>query len=387
MRLKEIEERLAVIEADIDNEDADLDALEKEINDLKEERKAIKEKAEKRKNLMNEVANSKEVRVLQKFEEPEVEKMEERKTITPDSKEYRNAFLKQLQGKKLTEEEQRYVLTPPANDGSGSAAVPTETANKIFDNMIKIAPMLEEIELFRVAGNLRFAVQGVRNAAAVHVENVPVVPAADTLVNVTLTGYEFMKVISVSATVSTMSIDAFESWIAKILGEDLALVIDNEIINGGSVSGSISAAQAWVDDTNQITYVPANGLAYDDLTALIGLLPSAFDNNAKFVMSKRTFYTQVLGMTNAGGDPIAVPDITSPGRYMILGYPVKIDDNVVLNEAYLGDFKQVVGNLSQDIRVEGSESSGFLRNAVDYRGTALFDCTVAQPTAIVKLNV
>lgn len=303
------------------------------------------------------------------------------------SPEYRTAFLKNLQGKELTEDEKRFVLTPPGNAGSGAAAVPTETANMIFDNMIKIAPMLEEIQLFRVAGNLRFAVQGVRNAAAVHVENAPVVPAADTLVTVTLTGYEFMKVLSVSATVSTMSIGAFESWVAKMLGEDLAILIDNEIINGGSVSGNIAAAQAWADGVNQITYVPGNGLAYDDLTSLIGLLPSAFDANAKFIMSKRTFYTQVLGMTNAGGDPIAVPDITSPGRYMILGYPVKIDDNVVLNEAYLGDYKQVVGNLAQDIKVEGDKSSGFLRNAVDYRGTAIFDCDIAQPTAIVKLNV
>ena len=384
MRKDEIEVRMKEVRELLTGDaEVDVDALETEVRSLKEEMKEIEDK-ERRAKVAKDIETGKvEAREIEKPQEDY--KMEER--IGVETPEYRTAFLKQLQGKELTDAEKRFVLTPPGNAGSGAAAVPTETANRIFDNMIAIAPMLSEIELFRVAGNLRFAVQGNRAAAAVHVENVPVAAAADTLINVTLTGYEFMKVLSVSATVSSMSIDAFEGWIAKILGEDLALIIDNEIINGGSVTGDISTAQAWVNGVNQITYVPGDGLAYSDLTSLIGLLPSAFDGNAKFVMSKRTFYTQVLGMTNAGGDPIAVPDIASPGRYMILGYPVLIDDNVVLNEAFLGDFRQVVGNLGQDILVEGDKSSGFLRNAVDYRGTALFDCDVAQPTAIVKLNV
>ena len=184
-----------------------------------------------------------------------------------------------------------------------------------------------------------------------------------------------------------MGIDAFESWIAKILGEDIAQVIDNEIINGGSVTGSIAAAQIWANGVNQITYIPANGLAYSDLTSLIALLPSSFDGNAKFIMRKSTFYQQVLGMVDANGNPIAVPDIASPGRYSILGYPVLIDDNVAANEAYLGDYKQVVGHLAADIQIARSTESGFLSNSVDFRGTAIFDCDIAQPTAIVKLNV
>ena len=382
-RFAEIKEEAAEIRSAIENdESAKVEELTEKLDALESEERELRAKIE----LAEKIDSKPEVRQIPKPQEVE-KKMEKTYEEIVAAPEYRTAFLKKLQGKELTEEEKRFVLTPPGNAGSGAAAVPTETANKIFDNMIRIAPMLGEIELFRVAGNLRFAVQGVRNAAAVHVENVPVVPAADTLINVTLTGYEFMKVLSVSATVSSMSIDAFEGWIAKILGEDLALVIDNEIINGGSVTGNIAAAQAWVEGVNQVTYVPGAGLAFADLTSLIGLLPSAFDARAKFVMSKRTFYTQVLGMTSAQGDPIAVPDITAPGRYMIAGFPVLIDDNVVLNEAYLGDFKQVVGNLAQDILVEGDKSSGFLRNAVDYRGTAIFDCDIAQPTAIVKLNV
>lgn len=383
-RLKEIEARMNAIKAELEADGADIDALEKEVADLTEERKSLLEKIEKRNKVLNVIASGagKTIDIIPKVDEkPREERTREEILASP---EYRSAFFKTLQGKPLTDVEKREFTLVPNTAG---AVVPTETANMIFDNMTRIAPMLNEIQLLRVAGNLRFAVQGVRNAAAAHVEGVAVVPALDTMVTVTLSGFEFMKVIRISQTIQTMAIPVFESWITKMIGEDIAVLIDNQIINGGTVTGSIAAAQVWVDGVNQITYVPANGLAYDDLTDLIALLPSAFDANAKFIMRKSTFYGQVLSMMDGNGNPIAVADIANKGKYMILGYPVLIDDNVAANEAYLGDFKQVVGNLAADIQVARSVESGFLNNSVDFRGTAIFDCDIAQPTAIVKLNV
>jgi len=270
-RLKEIELRLSAIKAELETEGADISKLELEVKALHEERKGLQEQIEKRSKIIADITSG-EGNPMVNFM-PKEERKDETKGV--ESKEYRNAFLKALQGKPLNDAEKReFVMTPPGNAGSGAAVVPTQTANMIFDSMTKIAPMLNEIMLLRVAGNLRFAVQGVRNAAAVHVEGVAVVPAADTMVTVTLTGYEFMKVIRISATIQTMGIDMFESWIAKTLGEDLAVLLDNEIINGGSVTGNIAAAQVWVNAVNQITYIPANGLAYSDLTSLVALLPS-----------------------------------------------------------------------------------------------------------------
>ena len=383
-RLQEIEIRMNAIKTELEAEGADVATLDKEVDALVEERKALLTKAEERKTLLAKVANGagavKDI-IPNDKEERKVERTREEIIASP---EYRNAFFKTLQGKPLTEVEQREFTLVPNTAG---AVVPTETANMIFDNMTKIAPMLSEIQLLRVAGNLRFAVQGVRNAAAAHVEGAPVVPAADTMVTVTLAGFEFIKVIRISQTIQTMAIPVFESWITKMIGEDIAVLIDNEIINGGTVTGNIAAAQVWVNGVNQVTYIPANGLAYSDLTTLIGLLPSAFDRNAKFLMRKSTFYQQVLGMVDANGKPIVVQDVANAGKYSILGYPVLIDDNVLANEAFLGDYKQVVGNLAADIAIARSTESGFLNNSVDFRGTAIFDCDIAQPTAVVKLNV
>lgn len=381
-RLKEIEARLAQIKDELEKEGADIDALEQEVKTLTEERKQLLEKIEKRNKIIKDIADGAGTPVPNYL--PTEERKDEPKG--PDSPVYRTAFLKRLLGQPLTEAEKReFTLVPP----TAAAAVPTQTYNKIFDQMTKIAPMLSNITLLRVPGNLRLAVQDVRNPAQAHQELDPVNPDADTLVSVNLTGYEFIKVLRISATIRTMAIDAFEDWLARTLGEDLAVAINNEIINGPTVSGNISQAQAWVPfgqaGGNYVQYV--DQISYDDICNCIGLLPSAFDANAKWLMNKATFYQQIMRVTDANGNLIAIQSLADGGAWRIMGYPVLIDDNVAPGVVFFGDYTKVVGNLSQDIRVESSAESGFLNNAIDFRGTAIFDCNIAQPTAITKIDV
>ncbi|ANW97716.1 hypothetical protein CSTERTH_01055 [Thermoclostridium stercorarium subsp. thermolacticum DSM 2910] len=384
-RLKEIEARKLeirqLLESDEKLEKEQLDKLEAELKSLEDEKKDL----ERRKAIAEGIhAGTVQTRNIGNFTNnnaPEQRSIEEI-ISTP---EYRSAFLKTLLGQPLTEAEKReFTLVPP----TAAAVVPTQTYNKIFDQMTKIAPMLNNITLLRVPGNLTLAVQGVRNPAQPHQELAAVNPAADTLVSVSLTGYEFIKVLRISATIRAMAIDAFEDWLAKTLGEDLAVAIDNEIINGPTVSGNISQAQVWVPfgqpGGNYVQY--AGQISYNEICNCIGLLPSAFDANAKFLMNKATFYQQIMKITDANGNLIAIQSLADGGAWRIMGYPVLIDDNVAPGVVFFGDYTKVVGNLSQDIRVESSAESGFLNNAIDFRGTAIFDCNIAQPTAITKID-
>jgi HK97 family phage major capsid protein len=387
MNLTQIIERLAALDEEVRSA-TEVEPIEKAAAEKTEllTRKAELEALESRKqtalNIQQGIITPKTIDTRKDETKMEFANMTRDEVVA--SPEYRNLFLKSLMGKPLTEVEKREY--DAFNAGTGIAAVPTETANMIFDQMTKIAPMLNEITLLRVAGGLRFAVQNARAAAAVHVENAPTAAAADTLQVITLAGFEFIKILSISATMSTMAVPAFEQWLVKILAEDLAVVIDNEIINSPNTTGGISDG-AWNEGVNQITYVPGNGLSHANVMALIALLPAAFEPGAKFVMNKATFWTQFAAMEDANGNPIINPDLAAPGKYMVRGFPVLIDDNVAANEAYFGDFKKVVGNLSQDIKIDKSAEAGFMNNSIYFRGTAIFDCDVAQPAAIVKLNV
>lgn len=302
------------------------------------------------------------------------------------TKEYRSAFFKRLLGKPLTEIEERAYTSA---DQSAYAVIPVETANMIFEKMKKVAPMLNQITLLRVAGNVKFAIEGTRNVAAIHTENAAITPATDTLTYVTLAGYEYAKVIRISKTVATMAIDAFETWLVNMLAEDIARAIEDDIINGtgsNEPKGVEKAYASWTPGTNAIS-VASGSLGFSSIMDLIALLPNGYMSNAKFLCNSRMFYGTLAKIRDADGMPIYVRDMEAGVGFRIMGFPVILSDYVANNTAYFGDLSKVVGNLSQDIMVESSTQSGFLANAIDFRGTAIFDCDIAVPEAFRKLIV
>ena len=303
---------------------------------------------------------------------------EERKMFEINSAEYRDFWLRRLQGN-LTAEERANETYTSAN----SNAVPTLVADKFFEKMKKLAPMLSEITLLRVAGNIKFVAEGTRNAATKkHTENSVMTPAADTTVSVTLGGYEFMKVIQISRTAKLMSVDSFENWIVEMLAGDIARSIDDYILNDATNG---VAAITFTTNTNQI--LNTEGYTYGDVCDLIALLPAAYDAEAKFVVNKKTLYTEIAQIVDSVGNPIFVPDTVNGVGGRLMGYPVVVDDYVsTANKAlYLGKWSDVVGNLSEDVNVDRDESAGFTANAIVYRGVAVFDSKPAKNDAIVRL--
>lgn len=307
----------------------------------------------------------------------------ETRNVNDTEKEYRAAWLRNLQGNVLTEEEKR-AMTSAA--GSAGAVVPVYTQNKIITKVKELCPMLDYVQLLHVAGSVKFAVEGVVNAADQHAENADITSAADTLVEVELAGYEIVKLVRISATVKTMSIDAFEDWLTAQLARMVGEVIENRLINGTGVGQSqgIAKAAAWADGTNAVKWAAEKPTA-EEITKQISLLPSRHARNAKFVMSRKTFWQSVMPLRDDKKMPIVAGE--GAGVYNIFGYGVLLSDYVADGEIYFGNLEMVVANLAQDITVESSAASGFAKNAIDYRGVAIFDCKVADAEAFVKAAV
>jgi len=303
---------------------------------------------------------------------------EERKMFDVKTPEYRDMWIRNLQGN-LEEEELRAYASNSTN------AVPTIVADKFFEKMKKLAPMLSEITLLRVAGNIKFVAEGTRNAAAKHNENADGSAAADTTVSVTLGGFEFMKLLQISRTAKLMSIDAFEDWMVNMLAGDIARAIDDYIITD-SANGILGTALVWTTNVNQI--VNTQGYTYKNICDLIALLPAAYDAEAKFLVNKATLYGKIAQIEDSTGRPIFVPDTVNGVGGRLMGYPVIVDDYVPTTKSalYLGKWTDIVGNLSEEIHVDVDESAGFVSNSLMYRGIAVFDSKPAKGDAIVRLQ-
>ena len=374
MNMEQVEARLTELDAAVESmeEVSEVEAATEEKRALLE-RKAELEELQQRKDAakaLNE-GTAKPDRTIEIFGK------EKKNMFELNSHEYRDAWLKNLQGKPMTAEE-RDGFTQTSTYATN--AIPTEIATKFFEKKKKLAPMLSEITLLRVAGNIQFVAEGTRNSAAKHTENSALNVAADTTVKVTLGAFEFFKVLAISESAKLMSIDAFEDWLVEMLAGDIARAIDDYIINDSS--NGIVAITPWSTGTNQI--LNTAGPTYKNICDLIALLPAAYDAEAKFRVNKKTRYGKIAAVVDSAGRPIFVesPEQGLTGR--IMGYPVLVDDYVTTanNAIYLGRWQDVVGNLSQDINV--ITYPDYDHAQVKYRGGAFFDSKVAKNDGIVR---
>ena len=381
MRIKEIEARLAAIKKEIEERgDAmkaeEIDALEKETEELTEERAGLIAAAEKRNGILDNIAKGAGI-VSRSFQQNNGDD-----NAAPDdpfgTPEYRSAWLKNIRRLPLNDAEKRAFSNA---SGAGAEVIPTQTANEIISKVKTLAPMLNEVTLLHVKGAVKFAVEGTNNDAAIHKENAAITAAADTLTTVTLTGYEIIKLVQISDTVMTMSIAAFENWIVDMLAEAIARKVEDFFINGtgSSQPKGIDKANTW-GATNSVTVAKAGSLTAANVQTLIGLLNAGYDRNAKFVMSKKTLFTDFMPLQDTSKNHI----VTVQGNsYFVYGYPVLLSDYVKEHEAFLGDFKKVCANLAEDINVKNAYDID--TNSYKYSGIAIFDCTPAIGEAFVKL--
>ena len=377
-RMQEINARKAELRSMLEGSgEVDLDAIEKELRDLDTEFKEL----EKRKATIDGINAG----TIPAVEIPNPVTARAADTFDQD-KEYRSAWLKTLQGKALTENEQRAYSTA-AN--SALPAIPESTANEIIKKMYEVAPILQRCKIFHVPGNFKFAVEGTNSDAALHTENGSITAASDSLGSVSLTGYEIVKLVKASRATVNMTINAFESYIVEIIAEAIARKIENYIFAGtgsnqpgGVANGGKGSNGVYTAGTDQVTVAASANVAEADITTLYGMLASGYERNAVWAMSKATFFAYFYALMNKSKNNLIE---FANGKYYIMGCEVYFTGSLAKGVAYLGDFSYIVGNYSQDITVVKSEHSGLATNSVDYLGSCVFDSkAIAGLGAFVK---
>ena len=376
-RMREIEARLAEIRTAAEMPDADLDALETESRNLTaeyERLQAQEEETERRNTILQRAAER--GRVTRRFGAPETDGTENR-TFAVDSPEYRSAWLRNLQGRELNAEERTAV--------AASSAIPTQTMNMIVGRL-KLNPLLNAIDMMHIPGNISIPVAGTVNAASWVAMGTASTDSADSITSISLAAYKLIKTVEITADVQAMAIDAFESWLTANLANQIDVALDAAVLKGTGSSQATGINTTIADATGTFTKA---AMKYKDLMTIIAALPTEYVNNATFVMSRKVFYGEVLGMETTSGDKVVVADAQAPGKFNILGFPVIVDDNATISSTdtvFFGDLKEYKMNFAKDPEVKRDDSVGFRTGTSVYRAMALVDGKLADTKAIVKFT-
>ena len=356
MKIEEINKRCEEIQEELKKEEIteeEVSKLEEEVTQLSEERKTLVEKAEKRAEVLTKVINEKnEIEKNPMEERKEEKKMEERNIYA--SAEYRSAYLKNLMGRELNEEEQRAMSTTSAK------GVPTSTADKIVSAIREVSPVINDIDLYFGNGYLKVFVKKTNGEASEAEENADLTAVDFTLAEVELTPKRITEFMRISGSLNDMSIDDFENKMVEDISGGLAKKIESKIF----------AVMKGVETTVTGEVTEAN------VFALYGALKSGYAKNAKFYMNRAT-KASVMAVSNKSKNDLYLND-------RILGTPIEETDELTNGVIIYGNAKYIVGELAKNITIENDRVLS--NDSYEWLGVTMFDCDMGIAEAFVKLS-
>jgi len=368
MNVEQLEARQAEI-AGMDTESATEDELEERANELeaiKAELESREQAAKEAEELRQEVAEGRDP-VVKEF------KMEEKKmNFEVNSPEYRDAFLRNLQGKELTAEERAAV--------TATAAIPTQTMNEIV-HKLELNPLIAAVDVTNIPGYVTYPVESSVAEASWVAMGTAAEDSGDTLTSITLGAYKLIKTVEITADVEAMSVDAFEAWLVSRLANKIEKALDAGIING---LGTTQATGILTVKTQADLTFTRSKMKWEQLAAIPGKIGGQYLNGSSFVMSPDLFFGKVLGMVDSSGARVAVLDPQGPAKYNVLGFPCIIDGNITSEDILFGDLKAYKLNFAKAVEVKKSEEAAFRTGSAVYRAMCLADGNLADVNAIVR---
>lgn len=387
MNLKELNQKKEELRKRLENaKPEELEEIRKEVEALKDvkveeekteeidERSLLKGAIEGLEKRNINLSNAKEI------EKPKMEerKMEEEKNIL-ETAEYRSAFLKKLQGKKLNEKEERAMTTAVSSVG---AAIPTSTLNRIEEMLRQTSALYNQIDVLNIPGYISIPVEDTVNDAAWIAEGANSTDVEDKLASVNFAAYKLIRTISITAEVSKMTISAFENWIVKKITERMAMAIENAILNG---TGNGQPKGILKETIKTLQSAEKGKITYEDLCNMMANLKAGYKKGSVFVVNTQTLWKDIATI-RVGDSLVFVPDPTGEFAGRIFGKPVIEDEFIEEGKILYGLFSKYTMNWNENVNVTSDDSAEFRSGNRVYRGMALVDGKTVNKEAFVLMN-
>ena len=403
-RLKEIEARLAQIKGELTTRaaeltEAEIAALETEVTALQEERAALQAAAEKRKALLEKIANGEPVEgdggetapvnVLRNFKPTENSDGDGDKY---GSLAYRKAFMQYVcRGAEIPAEYRADAVSKTTDVG---AVIPTTVLNQIVEKLESTGMILALVTRTAYKGGVGIPVSTVKPVATWVNEGAGSDKQKKDIKKEGMITFAYHKLrcaVAVSLEVDTMAMSAFETLLINNIVEAMTKAIEQAVIDGDGTGKPKGILQETPADGQTIDSAAP---AYADLINAEAALPQAYENGAVWCMSKKTFM-QYYGLTDANGQPIGRVNYGIAGKpeRTLLGRPVVCCDYVKSYAAtlaagtafaFLFNFKDYVLNTNYAMGVKRYEDND--TDDTVTKGVMLADGKVVDKNSLVVIQ-
>lgn len=261
-------------------------------------------------------------------------KGQESKTGMYDTDEYKKAFMAYvLEGTPIPRELVNSDATTKTSDAG--SVIPTSTMQKIYDKMEAIGMILPLVTHTSYKGGLAVPTSSVKPVATWAAEGVGSDKQKKPTGSITFAYYKLRCAISMSLEVSVVTYPMFEAQFVENVATAMVEAKERAILSGSGSGQPKGIMKESVPEGQKITVAKdAEALTYADIVAAEAALPQAYDADAVWCMTKKTFFEQVVGMVDANKQPVARVNYGFEGKpvYAIFGR------RVVLVGDYMSSF-------------------------------------------------
>lgn len=296
-------------------------------------------------------------------------KMEE-KRFAVDSVEYRDAWVKQLIMRPLSEEE-RAALT------AAGSVIPTMTVNAVWDKLVKPAELLGRVDVTQFPNYVRFPKATTNNAAAAQAVGGTITESSDVLAYVDLIPNEYVKLLTVGADIEHMAIPAVHDWIVNNLVGQIRYAINKDILVGTGTN-ALKGITASVNAS--ATALTAAGVTKADLLKVMAALGGNYQAGAIWIMTPALFYGEVMAVTQLN-DYI----VNNGFELKLFGHDVVLMSEALVSSKetiFYGDPKAYKVNIFKALEVKPFETA--TTTNIQFRGACLADGELLDTSAFVR---
>jgi len=330
--------------------------------------------------------------------------------VVDEKKQYENAWAKVMQGKKLDEKEQSLfdkINTEFSNaythdTGNTAILIPETVAAGIWKRATESYPLLADVKKFNVKGTLTIKKHTGITAgdAAWYDEATATADEQNAFGELSLTGCELAKAITVSWKLRTMATEEFIPFIMNELGERVGVALGKSIAVGKGKPGEsdtfkaepqgVETALLAESNTPQIvSYDPeattADPLSYEDFTLAISKIHSSYLAGSAIYASNTTIWTKLANLKDEQGRPLFIPDVTSGGVGRMFGMVVKADAGVTTDSIIVGNPSAgYIFNTNEPMSVATEEH--VKARTVDYAAYTIVDGAVLDTKAFALIR-
>jgi HK97 family phage major capsid protein len=330
--------------------------------------------------------------------------------VTDEKKAYETAWAKSMQGKTLDAKEQEIfdrVNTEFRNaythDTTNTAIlIPETVVAGIWKRATESYPLLADAKKFNVKGTLTIKKHTGITAgdAAFYDEDTATADEQNAFGELTLSGCELAKSITVTWKLRTMATEEFIPFITAELGDRVGVALGTSVAVGKGKPGEgdtfkpepqgIETALLSENDTPQVvSYDPeattSDPLSYEDFTAAFAKIHSSYLPGANIYARSTTIWNQLANLKDGQGRPLFIPDVTAGGVGRMFGMVVKPDAGVSDGSIIIGNPAQgYVINTNEPMSV-ATEEHVKLRT-VDYAAYTIVDGAVLDTKAFALIR-